>query len=151
MFCRSFWPVLSLSKLTSNFKPKLRETVPLSTDIQSHKNIFFILITISLIFLFTTQNKHVCCNIRITSSPCLQFFTYKMHSTYRAAIFTFCLHSEIYLPDSDVSLPTAIQYPLLKDTTLSAFHCATQSIFWTHSGSFYRSVRNCLRLLNPET
>jgi hypothetical protein len=128
-YCRSFWPVLSLSKLTSSFKPKLRKAVSLHTDIKSHINIFFILINTSLMFLFTTQNKHVGYSIRITSLESLRFLTYKIHSTYSAAIYTFCLHSEFHLPDSNVSLPTAIKYPLLKDTTLSAIHCATQRIF----------------------
>jgi hypothetical protein len=104
-FCRSFWPVLSLSKLPSSYKRKLRETVSLYTDIQSHKNIVFTLINTSLIFLFTTQNKPVGCNIRITSLPCWQFLTYKIHSTYSVAIFTLCLQSEIYLPDSKVHCP----------------------------------------------
>jgi hypothetical protein len=57
----------------------------------------------------------------------LYFLTYKIHSAYPVGIFTFCLLAKFHLPDSIVSVPTAIIKPLLKDIALNTFHYAKQS------------------------
>jgi ankyrin repeat protein len=47
------------------------------------------------------------------------------------------------MPRSSVSLHTAIQYPLLKDTALNVFHCATQR----SSDTFWFLLQACQDLL----
>jgi len=104
-----------------------------------------------LIFLIAVLYNYINCYVTIHIFA--TFAVLAVHNTFhlpRCNIYILSPYP-IPMPRSSVSLPTAIKYHLLKDTTLNVAQYSTHSTVQTHSLSFYRSVRFYLRLLNPET